>query len=1309
MEWRFWIDVGGTFTDGVGVSPDGVWTRGKVLSSGVVKGIAAAAPDGATSGGRLFDPARRDDPAGFWDGCPIRLLDSDGNVAAENVVATLIPENAELVPRSGSWISAAFPQGVPAGTRYELAPPWEAPVLLVRKMLRLAAGERMPKAQIRLGTTRGTNALLTRQGARTAFVVTKGFADVLHIGYQNRPDLFSQDIVKPAPLFSDVLEVDERLAADGAVLQAPDEAVVKAGLAALKAQGVQSLAVCFLHGGQHPQHERQVAGWAREVGFRDARGEICVSHQTAAVGKIVARGDTTVVDAYLTPVLREYVARLAEQFEADPADLRLMTSAGSLVAAESFRGCDGILSGPAGGAVGCSRIAKAAGFTKVVGFDMGGTSTDVSRFDGEPTFDYEVERAGVRLAIPTLAVRTVAAGGGSVCGFDGVKFTVGPQSAGADPGPACYGRGGPLTVTDVNLFLGKILPEKFPFPLDHAAVVRRLEELRAAAAGALGRETSLVELAEGLVRVADENMVRPIRGVSVAQGADPREYLLVPFGGAAGQHACAVARALQMDRILLHPDAGVLSALGMGLADVARRREEGIYLPLDAPGLQEIISRTFERLESAARDELAEERIAAARIDVRRKIDLRYIGQEAALTLEVPAGATLETLAAAYHDEHHRRYGFRRPGRAIEAVVARVEAVGRGDPLPAPPPVAAKRERVGAAFRTVHFGGRSWNAPVFGREELLPGDFFTGPALVWEPVATTVVEPGWKAEVLSGGELLLSWTGEAESKGSKSLPKDVRVDREARRPVQADPVLLEIFHHRFAGIAERMGETLRNTSSSVNVKERLDFSCALFSARGELVVNAPHIPVHLGAMGWTVKRLLHFHPNPAPGDVYLSNDPYEGGSHLPDLTVVSPVHDQATGELLFFAANRAHHAEIGGISPGSMPPFSRRLSEEGVLVKRFLKVVDGGESRLEAFHKLLTNGPYPSRAPQDNLADLEAQIAANRRGAEELLQLVAADGWPRVRDYMQFIQDGAATKLHAAIAKLDLPPEGRSFRDHLDDGTPIEVLLRREGERLVVDFAGTGPVSAGNLNANRAITTAAVTYVLRLLIQEDVPLNEGVLRWIDLRIPENCLLDPLPGKTPEESPAMVGGNVETSQRIVDVLLGAFGLAAASQGTMNNLTFGDGTFGNYETICGGAGATPRAAGADAVHTHMTNTRLTDPEVLERRYPVRVRRFAIRRGSGGAGLHRGGDGVERVLEFLRPVTVAMLTQRRGAYAPYGLAGGSSGSLGRNELLTSDGAFLEDLGGSFQRNLPAGSVLRILTPGGGGFSSPPHAAPM
>ncbi len=1270
--WQFWIDVGGTFTDCLAVSPTGEQRHEKLLSSGVIRSQVGP---GSTRE-RIADQARGGEPPGFWDQARLELLDAQGQVAARATVA-------KFDPQDGLWLQVPLPVEPEPGQLYQLHTGQEAPVLAVRRLLGLGPQEPLPELEMKLGTTRGTNALLTRTGAPTAFVTTCGFADVLRIGYQNRPRLFELTIRKPEPLFSAVAELPGRIDAQGRVLEPLSPPEVQAALEPLRRQGIRALAVALLHAYANPEHELLVGQVAGQLGFE----QVSLSHQVAAHIKLVSRGDTTVVDAYLTPVLRDYLGRIRRQL-GPRSTLRVMTSAGGLVQAEDFSGKDSVLSGPAGGVVGAARVARAAGIERIIGFDMGGTSTDVSRYDGHLELEYETEKAGVRIVTPMLAIHTVAAGGGSLCRFDGTRLLVGPQSAGADPGPACYGAGGPLAVTDVNYYLGRVPEEQFPFPLNRRAVEERLQQVAQQVRQATGRELSLEELCEGFRQVAGTNMAEAIRAVSLARGYDPRDYCLVPFGGAAGQHCCQVAGQLGIGRILVPRHAGVLSALGVGCAQVVRHRSQGVYRPLE-PGVLEDLRPLWQRLTQEALEQVEQQGVPRERIEAVRWMDLRYRGLEAWLTLPEPADGDW---AAAYHREHQRLFGYHRPEHPLEVVALRVEAVGQVAPEPEVvrplEPVPAQPQR----FHRLYHQGSWHQAGLFAYEELRPGHLLRGPAIVLQGTSTLVVDPQWEAQLLPNGDFLL------QQEGTPARP--VKASAEAAPAAQEpDPVLLEVFNRRFTAIAQQMGITLRQTASSVNVKERLDYSCALFTARGELVVNAPHIPVYLGAMSQTVQAILRDNPDIRPGDVFLTNDHYRGGSHLPDLTVVTPVHDQRTGRLVFFTASRAHHAEIGGVSPGSMPPFSRHLGEEGVVIRNF-KLLEAGEPRFDQLRQLLSAGPYPSRAVEDNLADLAAQVAANRRGAQDLWRLIDQYGLEVVLRYMQHIQQAAETRVRQRLEQM---PDGTyRFEDHLDDGTPIHLAITVRGSQAVLDFSGTGPVHPGNLNANPAIVTAAVLYCLRCLLDEDVPMNQGMLRPMELKIPPG-VLNPPEADDPAQSPAVAGGNVETSQRVVDVILGAWGLAAASQWTMNNLLFGDSSFGYYETICGGAGATPQGPGADAVHTHMTNTRLTDVEVLEHRYPVQVVQFSIRRSSGGRGKHRGGDGVVRKLRFLRPLTLTLVTQRRGLYRPYGLAGGEPGAAGQNLLHRLATGDVETLGSLAQVQVNPGDVLELCTPGGGGWGTP------
>ena len=1264
--WEFWVDVGGTFTDCLAQSPDGKLLRHKLLSSAATKGAVGA----GSSELCITDEHRRRDPDDFWIGFRATLLDAAGEVVAETIV--------EGFDNALGALQLADPVPLDRVASYELSCDLEAPVLGIRYLLGLPLAQTVPPLRLRLGTTRGTNALLTRTGARTALATTIGFGDMLDIGYQDRPKLFELTVRKSKPLTERVVEIYERMAADGTVLKAPDPSTVRQQFEHLRQDGVQSLAICLLHADLYPAHEELVESIATEVGF----DEISRSSAVAPLVRIVARGETTVVDAYLNPVLNDYVSAL--QCSLPGSQIRVMTSAGGLVDAEAFRGHESVLSGPAGGVVGYAQVATAAGFQRAIGFDMGGTSTDVSRYDGHYHYEFETRKAGVRLVTPTLAIDTVAAGGGSICRFDGAKLTIGPASAGADPGPSCYGRGGPLCVTDLNLFLGRIAVERFPFALDLAAVKKHLQQMAQEVATATGEVLTPHELAEGLLQIANANMVRAVRGVSVAQGADPSDYALVSFGGAGAQHACAVARELGVQSILNHPDAGILSAYGIGQADVVRHAAVGVAKQVDEIDGDELDS-LFDSLAVSPLAEIIHEAIPQNQIEVHRTLDLRYEGTDAALNIPFSA---VGDLTKDFETAHRQQFGYVHEGRPLEIVAARVEVVGKTNTSRKKTERCPARLRESTRHRVARFDGGEVQTSLWDRDELQPGDQVTGPAIVADQHSTIVVEQGWLAEMLSGGELLLEDQGAAETQAPK---------------VSADAVMLEVFNNLLAGVAEQMGHVLRRTAGSVNVKERLDYSCAVFTAAGEMVANAPHVPVHLGAMGASVRAVLAEHPQLGPGDVFVTNDPYRGGSHLPDVTVVMPVHDRATSELLFFAACRAHHAEIGGVRPGSMPPNSQRLGDEGVLISNFTLVKDG-VTHEPALRQLLSEGPYPSRSMEENLADIRAQVAANQQGARGLLELVERYSLPVVATNMRGIQDAAEAKVRQALALVKRP--NCTFSDYLETAegesvpicTHISFNQAPELPAAVIDFTGTAPVVMGNLNANQSIVTAAVLYVLRLLVDEDIPLNEGALRAVEIVLPD-CLLNPPAVEPLADSPAVAAGNVETSQRVVDVLLGALGLAGASQGTMNNLLFGTEEFGYYETICGGSGATANGDGASAVQVHMTNTRSTDPEVLERRLPVRLLEFSIRRDSGGAGQHTGGNGAVRRIEFLTPLELSLITGRRGPHPPYGMHGGLPGAVGENLLVRADGT-KEGLPAICEATVQAGDVLTIKTPGGGGY---------
>ncbi|WP_420625236.1 hydantoinase B/oxoprolinase family protein [Candidatus Poriferisodalis sp.] len=1221
--WDFWVDRGGTFTDVVARRPDGSLVTHKLLSE---------------------DSRRYDD-------------------AATTAIADLL--------------------GVPRG---EPLPP-----------------ERI--RSVKMGTTVATNALLQRRGVPTLFVTTAGFGDVLRIGYQTRPHLFKLDIVLPEMLYAEVLEVSERIAADGTVLRELDLPAAVAGMTAARERGMTAVAIVLVHGYRYPDHEAALAAAAREIGFE----QVSVSHEVDPLVKIVPRGDTTVADAYLSPILRSYVDAVASRIgnsdavasrignsdavaSAEGPQLQFMQSNGGLADARRFTGRDALLSGPAGGVVGMARTAGAAGFSQLIGFDMGGTSTDVSHFAGEFERANETEVAGIRVRTPIIDMHTVAAGGGSLLTFDGSRLRVGPESAGADPGPASYGNGGPLALTDANVTLGVIRPEFFPSlfgpdgtqSLDVAAAADGIAELAAQIAQATGVQRIAAEVAFGYGEIAAENMSNAIRKISTERGHDITAYTLVCFGGAGGQHACRVADRLGITTILIHPHAGVLSALGIGLADVTELRAEPIEASLDS----ELIDALHRRL--AAASPTAVEAVAAAgvsqdRIDVTGRLAVRYRGSDT--TLEVLLGSADE-VASEFAAVHRTRFGFSAPDQALVVDALHIEARGQAvDPPPATPP-EGDREALLATHPTYMSaeappGCAQYDTPFWDRTALAPGAVMAGPAVIVEPNATTVIEPGWQGTITDRGDLVLERV--------VARPSRVAIG------TSVDPVQLEIFNNLFMNIAEQMGVVLEHTAVSVNIKERRDFSCALFDTAGQLVANAPHLPVHLGSMSESIRTVITQNPTMSPGDVYVLNNPYNGGTHLPDVTVVRPVFDASGTDRIFYVASRGHHADIGGCVPGSAPADSTTIDEEGLVLDN-LQIVAGGRFLEEQVRDVLASGPWPARNPDQNIADLRAQVAACERGAAELARIVDYYGLEVVHAYMSHVADNAEEMVRRVIDALGNSNYRGSYQLELDDGSVIcvRISVDRSARGAVVDFTGTSGQHPGNFNAPTAVCRSAVLYVFRCMVDDAIPLNAGCLRPLELVVPDPSMLSPHPPA------AVIAGNVETSQQITDALFGALGVVAASQGTMNNFIWGNAQHQYYETICGGAGATARRPGADAVHTHMTNTRLTDPEILEQRHPVLLERFEVRRGSGGAGANRGGDGVVRRLRFGEAMTVNLLSSRR-RIEPFGVAGGRPGALGRNLLERSDGAVTE-LAGCARVEVDAGDVMEIHTPGGGGYGPPP-----
>jgi len=1252
------VDTGGTFTDCLALGPDGGERRAKVLSSAALRGRVAE----VLGPRRLRIEAAWSGPDDLVRGFGFRLLGLHGGDALVTGY-----RSAERVVDLDVEVS-----GVAPGAPFELISPEPAPLLAARLVTSTPSGEPLPPMSMRLATTWGTNALLTRSGVAPVLFVTRGFADLLEIGNQSRTELFTLEPKKPAALHDGVVEVGGRLDADGREIEPLDLGSVAEASYRLRREGRMVAAVALLHADKNPDHERRLAACLEDAGF----AHVSVSSSLAPFIKILPRAETAVVDAYLAPVIESYLERIGQVLKG--GGLMVMTSTGGLVGASSYHPKDSLLSGPAGGIAGAAAAGRAAGFDRLIAFDMGGTSTDVARYDGD--FEYRFEHAvgDAHLASPALAIESVAAGGGSICAYDGIRLRVGPESAGASPGPACYGAGGPLTVTDVNLLLGRIDPERFEIPIDVAAAERALARVRDELAAGTGERPTPVALLEGFLDLANQKMADAIRRISLRLGYDPSEYVLVAFGGAGPQHALSVADRLAISTVVVPSDAALLSAHGLAAAAVERIVERQVLQPFDrvAGRLDEELGRLAEQ----ARVLLGREGVRADEVVIRRRIaGLRYTGQDAALEVDV---GSADELGAAFEERYQSVFGHRPTDRAIELVSLRVVASSRPDAaaLPAlagepPPREPVARRRVRARFAV---GWRE--TPIHEHEELVAGARVAGPCVVLARYSAFVVEDGWAVEALAGGALVARRTG----------PRPAGVGRD--RP---EAVRLELYTHRFETIAREMGESLRRTAVSANIKERLDFSCAVLDADGRLVVNAPHIPVHLGSLGLCVRRVAAA-VDLAPGDTVVTNHPAYGGSHLPDVTLVSPAHGR-DGELVGYVASRAHHAEIGGVLPGSMPPSARCLAEEGVVIPP-THLVRRGAASWDAVRDLLASGPHPSRAVDDNIADLGAALAANLRGVRALSQLAGRDGVDTVKRYMRALEDRAAAGIRRALTRI---PDGRyTTEEELDDGAVLEVAIDIAGDRAVFDFTGSAPVHLGNLNATAAIVRSAVLYVLRLLIDEPLPLNEGLLEAVDLRIPAG-ILDPAFGDDPAAAPAVVGGNVETSQRLVNGCLRALGLAASSQGTMNNVLFGDARRSYYETVCGGCGAGPGFHGPSAVHSHMTNTRITDPELIEHRHPVRVERFAVRRGSGGAGRFRGGDGVVREIRFLAPSTLSVLSQHRRC-GPEGLAGGGPGAPGAQWVVRASGERV-DLGAIDSAEVGPGDLLVLETPGGGGYGTP------
>jgi 5-oxoprolinase (ATP-hydrolysing) len=1196
MDWQFWIDRGGTFTDIIGRRPDGTLAAHKLLS---------------------------ENPEAYRD----------------------------------------------------------AAVHGIRTLLRLGHGDTIPSGAVgavKMGTTVATNALLERKGERTLLVTTKGFRDALKIGYQARPKIFAKHIIKPDVLFDHVIEIDERVRADGTVEQAPNLAIVLGQLAEAKSDGINAVAIVFMHAYRYPAHELQVARLAHELGFM----QISVSHEVSPLIKFVGRGDTTVVDAYLSPILRKYVAQVAGELgtnAGEAARLMFMMSSGGLTAAELFQGKDAILSGPAGGVVGMAQTGREAGFDRLIGFDMGGTSTDVSHFDGEYERAFETEVAGVRMRAPMMLIHTVAAGGGSILHYDGARFRVGPDSAGANPGPKCYRRGGPLAVTDANVMVGKLIPDFFPKIFG----ARQNEALDADAVrdafAALAKDAGSTpeDAADGFIKIAVENMANAIKKISVQRGYDVTRYVLNCFGGAGGQHACLVADSLGMTKVLIHPYSSLLSAYGMGLADIRATRQQAIEEPF-GEGVLKSLKDVSERLAAETRNEVTGQGVPEHGITIHARAHVRYAGTDMAII--VPASSVLFDMKSAFETAHKSRFGFIDESKQLVIEAVSVEAVGGGAKFseekftvtetPLPAPTRATR---------FYSDGRWHDARVFARDQLISSHTVDGPAIIIEPYQTVVIEPGWCAEITAKNHLVLERT--------------VPLLREHSIGTRADPVMLEIFNNLFMSIAEQMGVSLQNTAYSVNIKERLDFSCAVFARDSTLVANAPHMPVHLGSMDRAVETIIRQNKgNIEPGDTFAINAPYNGGTHLPDITVCTPVFDGEGNEILFWVASRGHHADIGGISPGSMSPSATTIEQEGIYIDNF-KLVDRGRFRERELNALLTGGKYPARNPTQNVNDLKAQIAANEKGVQELRKMVAQFTLPVVQAYMQHVQDNAAESVRRVIDRL----HDSEFTYEMDQGTAIRVKITvdKQKREATVDFTGTSPQQPTNFNAPEPVTRAAVLYVFRMMVDDDIPMNAGCLRPINIVIPPKSML------SPEYPAAVVAGNVETSQAVTNCLFGALGALAAAQGTMNNFNFGNAKYQYYETICSGSPAGPGFPGTDAVQTHMTNTRLTDPEILEFRYPVVLEDFHIRKNSGGRGEWNAGDGVRRTIRFLEKMDCTILSGHRRV-RPFGLAGGEAGQLGENSVRRKNGG-VEKLQACDATVIDAGEAVMIQTPTAGGYGDP------
>lgn len=1251
--WHIWVDTGGTFTDCIAVAPDGERKSVKVLSSSSLRGKITASAEAEHA---YHIEQQWGAPDNFVKGFTFSLLDKSD--ATAQVTSFDAGQSVITLDR------LVQPDELPVS--FQVQSDEEVPILAARLVTQTPADEPLPPIDMRLGTTKATNALLEKKGAPTALFMTNGYGDLLEIGDQQRPDLFALNVNKRKPIYEQVIEIPERLDAEGKVLQTLDCSELDAHVEKLLEEGITSAAVVFMHSYKNGEHERQLKQWLCNKGFK----HISVSSELSPFIKIIPRAETTLVNAYLAPIVQQYLDRV--QSAISDQKLFVMTSAGGLTAKDQFAPKDSLLSGPAGGVVGAVTAGKKTGHEQIISFDMGGTSTDVARYNSDFDYVFEHSIADAHLVASALNIETVAAGGGSICYFDGHKLCVGPESAGAFPGPACYGAGGPLTITDVNLLLGRLAPRNFHIPVDMDAARYKLEDLIKQIQTEQSEPVSSQEILSGFLQIANERMADAIRKVSVRKGYDTREYAMVAFGGAGGQHACAVARRLGIDQVVIPKEAGLLSASGIGHANIEEFAETQILQPLEEVKTE--LDELVDRLVQQAKRKLADIGIPKGETMVRRRmLSMRLQGQENSIEIEYDSDINVNKQ---FRKAYEAKYGHWIAGRAIEVVSLRVVAAQSGSKQDADVGVKSHELPEPLFEKYIFFEGDTILTSVFDRKALMPGHKIEGPALVLDPYSTVVVEPGWAATVNVQEALILEYNEQPELRQEES----------------AEIVKLELFTNRFSSIATEMGEMLQRTAISVNVKDRLDFSCALLNAEGELVVNAPHIPVHLGALGLCVRKLKE-EISMNPGDVVVANHPAFGGSHLPDVTVVTPIFVDED-QLIGYAASRAHHAEIGGITPGSMSPTATNLQQEGVVIPPMYVVKDGAE-RWQRIRQHLLSAKYPTRNADENIADLQAAVAANQRGVKQVQELCRKHGSGVVNYYMNAIRRHAESKMQQTISNI--PSGNYESKELLDDDTPLRASIKVRDESIVVDFTGTGEVHENNLNATPAIVQSVVMYVMRLLVDEPIPLNEGLLNPIEITLP-TCLLNPDFDEDPAKCPAVVGGNIEVSQRLVDTLLKPFGRVACSQGTMNNVLFGNEQFGYYETVGGGTGAGPDFDGADAVHHHMTNTRGTDPEILEYRYPVRLDEYCVRPNSGGAGRHNGGNGITRKMTFLESVELTLLTQHR-KYQPYGLQGGAPGKAGKQWVVRKDGTreHLQSIDG---RSLKAGDRFILKTPGGGGF---------